>query len=219
MDVHGTCLGFLLALNVGNALLAAGNCERILLVASEAPLAAANWLEPESSSLLGDGAAAVLIGKRSPNETYFFQHETFSEHVAECHVKGGGHSLPAFDYTPEQDAAYRFHMEGPQLFRTALRRLPPLVEQLLVDGNVAREDVLFVPHQASPHAVESVRRRLKVAPEQFINRAKTLGNMASASIPFVIDQLRRERQFASGRPVLLLGTSAGYSQAGMLFTP
>ena len=219
MDVHGTCLGFLLGLNVANALFAAGNCRRILLVASEATLAAANWAEPESASLLGDGAAAVIVGQRSPLPTYFFRHETFSEHIEECQVRGGGHQLPAFEYTPERDASFRFHMAGPRLFKTALRRLPPLVERLLIDSQLPREHVLFVPHQASPLAVEAMRRRLGIVPERFINRAATTGNIASASIPILLDQLRRERNLPHGQPVLLLGTSAGYSQAGILFTP
>lgn len=218
MDVHGTCLGFLLGLNVANALLATGAYRRILLVASEAPLTAANWDEPESSTLLGDGAAAIVVGKREPIETYFFLHETFSEHVAECEVRGGGHTLPAFHYTTDVDQHYRFHMDGPRLFKTALMRLPPLVEQLLIESKVAVENVMFVPHQASPHAVEAVRRRLKVPTERFVNRARVTGNLASASIPLVLDQMRRERVISTGQAIMFLGTSAGYAQAGMLFT-
>lgn len=218
MDVHGTCLGFLLGLNVANALLAMGSYRRILLVASEAPLAAANWDEPESSTLLGDGAGAVVLGAREPTETYFYQHETYSEHVEECEVRGGGHTLPAFAYTQDVDQQYRFHMDGPRLFKTALTRLPPLVEHLLADAKLAAEDVIFIPHQASPHAVEAVRRRLKVPTDRFINRARVTGNLASASIPLVLDQLRRERLLSSGQTVMFLGTSAGYAQAGMLFT-
>jgi 3-oxoacyl-[acyl-carrier-protein] synthase-3 len=219
MDVHGTCLGFMLGLNVANALLATGNYQRILTVASEAPLAAANWKEPESSTLLGDGSAAIVLGRRAAQPTYFFQHETYSEHVEECQVRGGGHLLPAFEYTPDRDAEFRFQMEGPRLFRTALRRLPPLVDQLLIEAQVSRDELLFVPHQASPHAVEAVRRRLRISPEHFINRASSMGNLASASIPVLLDQLRRENRLPAGQQVFLLGTSAGYSQAGMLFAP
>ena len=218
MDVHGTCLGFLLGLNVANALLATGAYRRVLLVTSEAPLAAANWDEPESSTLLGDGAAALIVGGRQPTETYFFRHETYSEHVAECEVRGGGHTLPAFAYSQDVDLHFRFHMEGPRLFKTALTRLPPLIEQLLAEANVDSENVVFVPHQASPHAVEAVRRRLKVPADRFINRARVTGNLASASIPLVLDQLRREGSLCPGQAVMFLGTSAGYAQAGMLFT-
>lgn len=219
MDVHSTCLGFLLGLNVANALIANGCYERILLVASEAPLRAASPHAPDSSTLLGDGAGAVIVGRRPPSETYAFRHETWAEHINECHVKGGGHLLPAFEYTPARDADFRFHMDGPRLFRTALRRLPPLVERLLQDQRRTVEDVFFVPHQASPHAVEAMRRRLGVAPDRFLNRAQHFGNMAAASIPVLLDQLRRESLLPAGQSVCLLGTSAGYSQAGLLFTP
>ena len=219
MDIHGTCLGFMLALNVVNALFSTGIYQRILLVVSESTLAAANWNEPESSTLLSDGAAALVLQKREPTPNFYFQHETYSKHLEECQVMGGGHSLPAFEFSSDKNDAYRFHMEGPRLFRTALRRLPPLVEQLLDESQIPRDSILFVPHQASPHAVEAVRRRLKVSSDRFINRAAVLGNMASASIPVVVDQLRRNSQLSIGQPVMFLGTSAGFSQAGLLFTP
>jgi 3-oxoacyl-[acyl-carrier-protein] synthase-3 len=224
MDVQGTCLGFLLGLNVANALLAdtGGTCRRILLVASEGAIAGADWNHPESATLLGDGAAAVIVGRREPQPTYFFRHETWPEHVEECQVIGGGQRLPPFDYTPERDAEFRFHMTGPRLLRIALKHLPPLVEMLLRESGfsetpVSRERLLCVPHQASVHGVEAMRRRLDIPPERFINRVANLGNMAAASIPLVIDQLRRESAIVTGNPVLLLGTSAGYSQAGMIF--
>ncbi len=219
MDVHGTCLGLLLGLNVANGLLAADCYRKILLVASEATLVAANWGQPESATLLGDGAAAVVVGKCDPRPGYDFRHETYSEHLEECRVRGGAHLLPAFNYAEHDDADYRFHMDGPRLFKTALKRLPALVEQLFARSSFSRDQVLCIPHQASPHAVEAVRRRLDFACERFVNRAEVLGNMAAASIPFVFDQLRREGKILVGEPLLLLGTSAGYSQAGMILTP
>lgn len=224
MDVQGTCLGFLLGLNVANSLLAdpGGNCRRIMLVASEGAIAGVDWNHPESATLLSDGAAAVIVGRREPQPTFFFRHETWPEHVEECQVVGGGQRLPPFDYTRERDAEFRFHMTGPRLLRIALKHLPPLVETLLRESGIgetpaSRERLLCIPHQASAHGVEAMRRRLEFPPDRFINRVANLGNMAAASIPLVLDQLRREKAIVAGEPVLLLGTSAGYSQAGMIF--
>ena len=223
MDVQGTCLGFLLGLNVANALLAdpRGSYRRILLVASEGEIAGADWNHPESATLLSDGAAAVIVGRRDARATYFFRHETWPEYVEECQVVGGGQRLPPFDYTPERDAQFRFQMMGPRLLRIALKHLPPLVETLLRESGfhepAARESLLCLPHQASVHGVEAMRRRLDLPPDRFINRVANLGNMAAASIPLVLDQLRREGNILPGQPILLLGTSAGYSQAGMVF--
>ncbi len=221
MDVQGTCLGFLLGLNVANALLADpdGPTRRILLVASEGAIAGADWSHPESATLLSDGAAAVVVGRRpSDPGGYQFRHETWPEYVQECEVIGGGHRLPVFQYSPEREAEFRFRMTGPRLLRIALRHLPPLVETLVQKSGTPREELLCVPHQASVHGVEAMRRRLDFPAERFINRVADLGNMAAASLPLVLDQLRREGGLARDRRVLLLGTSAGYSQAGMIFT-
>lgn len=216
VDVHGTCLGFLLGLNFANALLAAGDQRRILIVCSDAPLKAANWREPESATLLGDGAAAVILERTEPSTPWAFRHETFGQFRSDCELRGGGHALPAWNYSVEADADYRFHMDGPKLFQTALKLLPPLVDQLIARTEADRADLLVVPHQASPRALEMIRRRLRFREDQFVNRVTRTGNLASASIPLLIDQLRREGQFQQHRKVLLLGTSAGYAQAGMI---
>ncbi|MDA7504205.1 beta-ketoacyl-ACP synthase III, partial [bacterium] len=79
------------------------------------------------------------------------------------------------------------------------------------------QELLVIPHQASPKAVELIRRRLGYSEDQFINVAADYGNMAAASISFVIDHLRCNQMCQQNDQVLLLGTSAGYSQAGLIF--
>lgn len=216
-DVHGTCLGFLLGLNVANALLAQRQYQRILLVAAECTLKAANWKEPESASLLGDGAAAMLIEHSAPRDGFQFQHETFSEHYNECGIRGGGHDLSVLEFSDANQDCYKFQMSGPKLFRTAMRRLPTMVKRMTEGMQADAQDLLVIPHQASPKAVELIRRRLDFSKDQFINIAADYGNMAAASIPFVIDYLRRNQLCQQDDQVLLLGTSAGYSQAGLIF--
>lgn len=216
-DVYGTCLGFLLGLNVANSLLAQQQCRQILLVASEATLKAANWREPEGATLLGDGAAAMLIERAEPNSDFHFKQETFSEHIDECAVRGGDHNLTVFEMTDENQDFFRFQMAGPKLFQTALKKLPPMVEQLTSQPTVDTENLLVIPHQASPKAVELIRRRLGFTKDLFLNIAEDYGNMAAASIPFTLDYVRRNQSPERGRQVMLLGTSAGYSQAGLIF--
>ncbi len=219
LDVHGTCLGFLLGLNVANALLASGQHNRILLVSSESPLAAANWADPESATILGDGAAAVVLERTDPMTPWGFRHQTFSQYRDDCEVLGGGHHLPGFKYRPEDDLLYRFRMNGPKLFKTALRELPDLVDCLIDAAGIQRTELLVIPHQASPRALEMIRRRLELTEDQFVNRASHVGNMASASVPWLIDTLRREGRLKSGTQILAIGTAAGYAQAGMIFRP
>jgi 3-oxoacyl-[acyl-carrier-protein] synthase-3 len=216
-DVQSTCLGFLAALHVANSLLASGAYRHIVIVCAEAGLLSVNWKEAESACLMGDGAAAVVLRRAERRPTYFHAQETFAEYIDACEVRGGAHRLPGFQYRPEYDAEYRFHMDGPRAFRAARKHLPPLVERLLQQAGLDRSALHVVPHQASPHALEAVRRCLDFTPERFHNRVARMGNVSAAGIPIVLHQCRKEGLIARGDRVLLLGTSAGYSQAGLIF--
>ncbi|HVR39185.1 MAG TPA: 3-oxoacyl-[acyl-carrier-protein] synthase III C-terminal domain-containing protein [Thermoanaerobaculia bacterium] len=217
MDVQSTCLGFIVALQVANGLFAAGAYKHILIVCSEQALLGVNWREPESACLMGDGAAAVVVRRADPAPGYFFAHQTFGEHLETCQIRGGGHVLPVTTYTAESDSTFRFHMDGPQLMRTAAKYLPPMTESLLADAGIAPNDLHVIPHQASPKALNVMRRLLRFRAERFQNRVAQMGNLIAASIPAVLHQCRAERITKAGDAVLLIGTSAGYSQAGLIF--
>jgi 3-oxoacyl-[acyl-carrier-protein] synthase-3 len=217
MDVHSTCLGFVLALHVANSLLATEAYRHILIVCSEAGLAGVNWREPESACLVGDAATAVVLRRSTPKPTYHFAHETYSTYLDACHIRGGCHNLPPYAYCQANDADYRFHMDGPLLFRAACKHLPTMTDRVLTASGVAKEGLHVIPHQASPRALEIIRRLLRFERERFHDRVAGLGNLAAASIPAVLHQCRTERVITPGDTVLLLGTSAGYSQAVALF--
>jgi 3-oxoacyl-[acyl-carrier-protein] synthase III len=217
LDVQSTCLGFLAALHVANSLLGSGAYRHIVIVCAEAGLGGVNWKEPESACVIGDGAAAVVLRRAEPRPTYFHAQETFSQYLDTCEVRGGGHRLSPFQYHPDNDADFRFHMDGPRVFRAALKHLPPLVERLLQGSGLAKGGLHVVPHQASPRALEAIRRILDFEPGRFHDRVARMGNLSAAGMPTVFHQCRQEGLIAPGDRVLLLGTSAGYSQAGLIF--
>jgi 3-oxoacyl-[acyl-carrier-protein] synthase III len=217
IDVQSTCLGFIAALHIANSLLASGAYRHIAIVCAEAGLLGVNWKEVESACLMGDGAAAAVLRRAEPRPTYFQAHETFAQYLDTCEIRGGGHRLPPSQYYPGNDAEFRFHMDGPRVFRVALKHLPPLVDRLVDQAGLPRKELHVVPHQASPHAVEAMRRKLDLNPGRFHDRVAAMGNLSAASIPTVFHQCRQEGLIQRGDNVLLLGTSAGYSQAGLIF--
>ncbi len=217
LDVQGTCLGFVLALHMANALFGTAIYRHIVIVCSEVALMGVNWRDPESACLMGDGAAAAVLRRTEPTPTYFFAHETYSQYLDTCQIRGGGAMLPTNAYTPDNDADFRFAMDGPRLVYVASKHLPPMLDRLFETAGLTRDDVQVVPHQAAPRALALIRRRLHFRPERFHSRVAHLGNMIAASIPAVLHLCRSEGVVRRGDRVLLLGTSAGYSQAGLLF--
>ena len=218
LDVHCSCLSFVAALNVANALFAVGQHERILIVSSETALDGVNWSDPASACLMGDGAAAVVVERVAPDDLppCHYRFETFAEFAHVCEIAGGGSRLPSFDYKPAHDARYRFAMDGPRLHRAASQHLPPMLRALLAEAGVAVGDLQVVPHQASGPAVELLARRLGLARERLHVGLAEHGNLVAAGIPYALHRARTK--IGGGSRVLLLGTAAGYSQAAFIFT-
>lgn len=216
-DVQSTCLGFAVALNVANGLMANGSLRHVVIVAAEAGMAGLNWQQPESAALIGDGAAAVVLRyDAGVEQPCAFAHETLGQFLEQCRIDGGGHFLPPYDYDPDQRAPYCFDMNGPAVFRTALKYLPELVDRVRDAWGLDRE-LQVLPHQASPKALELIRQKLGVAPARFHCVVEKVGNLIAAGMPFVLNHCRQQGTIQRGDSLMLLGTSAGYSQAVMIW--
>lgn len=221
IDIHSTCLSSLVAMNMSNGLFATGDYRNIVLVSSESGLAGVNLSEPQSACLIGDGAAAIVLSCAPDYGTLGYAHETYAEHIDSCCVEGGGHKQPVFQYTAEKADEYRFTMDGPTVFRIAMQRLKPMVEALMdqwspVTG-LGIQDVHALPHQASPRALRAVQKIFGASDERFHTAVQEVGNMVAASLPYMMDRVRKSDVLSADAVVLALGTSAGYSQAAMLF--
>lgn len=216
IDVHASCLGFIMGLNVVNGLCASGAARRILLVCAESPLQGVNWDEPESACLMGDGAAACVLEAVHGGIPCCFLVETFAEGAHLCEVRGGGHRLSPFAYTEADRAAFQFHMDGKAVHKLASKLLPPLLSKALAASGRTLAELHTVPHQASGPALEFMRRRLGVEDGRYHVSIEKHGNMVAAGIPYVLDRVRR--QLPQGTPVMLVGTAAGYTQAIAIFS-
>ncbi|WP_230777048.1 3-oxoacyl-ACP synthase III family protein [Roseiconus lacunae] len=221
IDLQSTCLGSILAVQFSNALFTTGAYRHILIVASESALQGVDWCDPKSAGLFGDGAAALVLRYSPSDHDLLFAHETFAEHLDLCKVDGGGHFRPSYQYRSDDDREYRFQMDGRNVFRVALRLLPPMVQKMkeaYLETNVDGINCLHViPHQASPKAVELVRRIIDIPKDRYHVAIREIGNMVAASIPAMIDRVRKSNLLPEQAPLMLLGTSAGYSQAAIIF--
>lgn len=216
MDIHASCLGFVVALQAVNGLFAAGAYRRAVIVCAETPLRGVNWSDPDSAHLMGDGAAAIVLEAAPPADGCALRLQTFGAGADLCRVQGGGHRLPAFDYTPAQHAAYRFEMDGKGVHKFASKRLPPMVHTALGESGTPLADLHVIPHQASGPSIELLARRLGIARERLHSSVEHHGNLLAAGIPFVLHATRS--LLPAGSRVMLVGTAAGYSQAVAIFT-
>jgi 3-oxoacyl-[acyl-carrier-protein] synthase-3 len=215
-SIHASCLSFLVALHNAAALVAAGAFRRVLVVSAEYGGEGRNMAEPESAALLGDGAAAALLEPTPEGEEsalLSFRMGTWPKGAELTEVRGYGQRLrPNNPRTRLEDNL--FSMDGPGVYKMAIRRLPAVVRELLADQGLTPADVDWVvPHQASGPGL-ALLPRLGFPAERFVNIVGQYGNCVAASIPMALAHLAESGRLRRGQKVLLLGTGAGFSVAG-----
>jgi 3-oxoacyl-[acyl-carrier-protein] synthase III len=217
-SIHATCLSFLVALHTSANLLASGAYRRILIVSSEAGTICRNFNEPESAALIGDGAAAAVLEASSDGESsqiLGWKMITFPEGAELTEIRGCGLlNHPNCANTRPEDNL--FYMNGPGVYKLAMRKLIATLNQLFEQVGIRREDIdLVIPHQASGRGLMLVPR-LGFPEDRIINIVSDYGNCIAASIPMALAHAQATERLRRGDRVLLLGTGAGLSIAAAI---
>lgn len=220
MSVHATCLSFLAALDVSANLLATGRYKNILIVSSEVASHGINFKEPESASLMGDGAAAAVVTATPPGEESCLQIarlETYGDGAELTAIRGGGTGRHPNDPAtrPEDNL---FHMDGPQVLRLAVRYSSDFLEKLRPGLSKGLGTIkLVTPHQPSKMGLK-VMQGFGWPADQIVKTLDRLGNCVSASIPLTIYEAARSGRLQRGDEFLIVGTGAGLSIGGAILT-
>jgi len=133
-SVHSTCLSFLVALNTAGALIQGGVYKRILIVSSETGTPWRNLKEPESASLFGDAAAAIVLeATPSGEESIWMDWEmnTYPKGAELTEFRGSGTNHPPNHPTLTKPDDNLFSMQGTKVFRFALASVKQTLESLL----------------------------------------------------------------------------------------
>jgi 3-oxoacyl-[acyl-carrier-protein] synthase-3 len=211
--VHGTCLSFLVALHSAAALVVAGAYKRVLVVSAEVGSAARDFSEPESSVLLGDGAAAAVVEATPEGQgsrLLGYVAATYPRYASLAEYRGHGQRRAANDPATRPDDNL-FHMNGTRLFRAAMVKIPPLLATLFEKTGLGPDDIdLVVPHQPSKPGVESLAR-WGFGPERVVDIVAEYGNCIAASMPMALARAHADGRLTRGKRVLLIGTGAGLS--------
>lgn len=216
-SLHGTCLSFLLAVQHGSLLIASGQARHVLIVSTEGGSVGLNMNQPESALLIGDGAAAVVLGQavRPGQGLHAARIETYPEGADHTRIVGGGTLRHPRD-PAVQPAEYLFDMQGLGVLKLASRVVPAFLERLrpgLSSGLVGISRV--IPHQASKVGLDLLRRYGWPADRVEVT-LPTLGNVIAASLPLTLHQALSSGRAGEGDTLLLVGTGAGLTAGGII---
>jgi len=215
-SVHCTCLSFITALNTAGSLIHSGSYNRILIISSDRGTRGRNFDEPESASLLGDGAAAVVVEQSLANESsklIYFDMKTLPSCANLTEVRGGGTNKHPQD--PETTLSDNlFTMDGPAVYKIARKEVYRMMLKTMKTTGLKREDVDWViPHQASGKAVDAYISTGGFAKEKVVSIISEFGNCVAASVPMAFATAVQDGRIKRGDLLLFIGTGAGLSAA------
>lgn len=216
--VNATCLSFPVALHNAACLIECGRYRRVLIASAEIATRGRNFAEPESAALFGDGAAAAVLEPTPSGESSAilgFQMGTWPKGAELTEVRGGGTRQHPQDPST-QPADNLFHMDGPQIYKMARRRVPVVFRQLFDSCGITAKDIsLVVPHQTSGPGVDAATR-YGFSQSVVVKRVHEEGNCVAASIPLALAHAVEHGRLARGDLALLCGTGAGLSVLALL---
>ncbi|MEK7872964.1 MAG: 3-oxoacyl-[acyl-carrier-protein] synthase III C-terminal domain-containing protein, partial [Chloroflexota bacterium] len=107
-------------------------------------------------------------------------------------------------------------MQGPEVFKNAVRVMAKAGQELLRKMNWTLADVqLVIPHQANKRILDATGRALGAPPEKVYCNIERYGNTSSATIPIAICDAVDEGRLKPGDNVLFLAFGAGLTYAAM----
>lgn len=212
-DISAACSGFLFALNTVHAFFRAGIYRTGLVIGADTMSRLTDWSDRSTCVLFGDGAGAAVVRAQESGILHTVMGSDGSRgSVLDCICRTTGNFLtgtaPQMGYLT---------MDGQEVFKFAVKKVPACIGQLLDEAEVSQESVkYFILHQANYRIVESVAKRMKEPIEKFPMNLDRYGNTSGASVPILLDELNRAGKLQRGDRLVLAGFGAGLTWGGVL---
>ena len=207
-DLNAACAGFMFALNTAYAYMSAGIYKTALIAGAEVLSKIVDWEDRTTCVLFGDGAGAVVLenNEKDGGILGFVQYADGSKgHVLSCGIRAinnpfyKGNELPSY-----------VTMDGREVFQFAVRQVPTSIFEVLEKADMTADQIdFFLLHQANARIIETIAKRIKCPIEKFPMNVSECGNMSSACLPVLMDQMNREGKLKEGMKLVLSGFGAG----------
>lgn len=212
-DITAACSGFIFGLHIAHSFFAAGIYKTALIIGAETLSKVVDWTDRGTCILFGDGAGAAVV---RASETGIIRTLMGSDGTKgwtlECQARNLGNCVNGIK--PELGF---MKMDGKEVFKFAVRKVPEIVAQILEDAQMDPEEIkYFVLHQANFRILEAASRRFKVPMDRIPVNIDRYGNTSAASVPILLDELKRDGKLERGDKLVLAGFGSGMTWGATL---
>ena len=208
-DVQAVCSGFVYATNVADNFIRLGQANNVLVIGAETFSRILDWKDRSTCVLFGDGAGAIVLqGQEGAGDS------ADRGILSNClHSDGQHHDLLYVDGGPSSTQYVGFlRMEGPEVFKHAVRNLASVVGEALEAAGLTPADISWlVPHQANQRIISTTARKLKMSEEKIVMTVDHHANTSAASIPLALTEAVRDGRVSGGDVVVLEAMGGGFT--------
>ncbi len=226
LDIRQQCTGFLYGMATADAYIKSGLASKILLVGAEVH---SSGLDKSTRGrdvtvIFGDGAAAVCIEASDTEDNVGLIASAL--HADGNYADSLMTELPAsnlFRRMPEDvsldDPRYFPVMDGPTIFKKAVRMLPKVTQEVLQKAGMSLDEIdLVIPHQANKRINQAFGQFMKLPEDKVFHNIQKYGNTTAASIPLALTEAIEEgRTGKSGDVVLFVALGAGLTWGASIY--
>ncbi|MEO0869800.1 MAG: 3-oxoacyl-[acyl-carrier-protein] synthase III C-terminal domain-containing protein, partial [Cyanobacteria bacterium J06642_11] len=109
-------------------------------------------------------------------------------------------------------------MNGREVYRFAVNRVPEVIEKALFRANLTTESIdWMILHQANQRILDAVAQRLNIPSDRVISNMARHGNTSAASIPIALDEAIRSGKIQPGNVIASSGFGAGLTWGAAIF--
>lgn len=218
-DMTAACSGFVFGMVTAAQFIRTGAYKNVLLIGADILSRWVDWSDRGTCILFGDGAGAVVMQAWESDRFLGF----------ELRSDGTQNNALQLAYSPQakeivngvniaQGNFQPITMNGKEVYRFAVQKVPEVVEKALFRANLSAEQIdWLLMHQANQRILDAVAQRLNIPTEKVLSNLARYGNTSAASIPLALDEAVRQKKIHPGDIIAAAGFGAGLNWGAAIF--
>ena len=212
-DITAACSGFVFSLVTAAQFIRTGAYQNVVVVGADFLSRFTDWSDRRTCILFGDGAGAVVMQRSEQDQLLGFEMHSDGSMNNCLNAAYQRKSSPLIDDVTVQTGSFStVDMNGREVYRFAVKRVPEVLEKSLFHAGLSTDDVdWLILHQANQRILDAAAQRLGIPSEKVVSNMAKHGNTDAASIPIALDEWVRAGKIKSGDTLALSGFGAGLS--------
>ncbi|WP_431191024.1 beta-ketoacyl-ACP synthase III [Leptolyngbya subtilissima] len=210
-DLTAACSGFVFALVTAAQYIRTGVFKNVVVIGADILSRWTDWDDRTTCVLFGDGAGAVVLQAAERDRLLGFElcSDGSLNHCLNLAYQPEPDVLVG-DITVQKGTFAPITMNGREVYKFAVNRVPEVIEKALFRANLTAADIdWLVLHQANQRILDAVADRLNVPAERVVSNMARHGNTSAASIPIALDEAVRAGKIKSEDVIATAGFGAG----------